>query len=72
MLSVIQEEEISLFSESSEWKHLPEFQDMIGDSRDNDYCHSNFRKTVYIIFVIICSLERQNELRKIDLTALVC
>ena len=35
MLSVIQEEEISLFSECSKWEHLSEFEDMITDSSDN-------------------------------------
>ena len=35
MLSVIQEE-INLFSESSEWKRLFEFEDMINDSSNND------------------------------------
>ena len=50
MLSVIKEEEISLFSERSEWEHLSEFEDMISDSSDNEYCHRNFRKTVYIYF----------------------
>ena len=35
MLSVIQEE-INLFSESSEWKRLFEFEDMISDSSNND------------------------------------
>ena len=55
MLSVIQEEVISLFSESSEWEHLSEIEDMISDSSDNDYCHRNFRKTIYIYF---CSLKR--------------
>ena len=50
MLSVIQEEVISLFSESSEWEHLSEIEDMISDSSDNDYCHRNFRKTIYIYF----------------------
>ena len=35
-LSVIQEEEINLFSESSEWGHLSGFEDMITDSSDND------------------------------------
>ena len=44
MLSVIQEEEISLFSESSEWEHLSELEDMISDSSDNDYCHRNLEK----------------------------
>ena len=55
MLSVIQEEVISLFSESSEWEHLSEIEDMISDSSDNDCCHRNFRKTVYIYF---CSLKK--------------
>ena len=45
MLSVIQEE-INLFSESSEWKRLFEFEDMISDSSNNDCCHRNFRKSV--------------------------
>ena len=36
ILSVIQEEEIYLFSESSEWEHLSGFEDMITDSSDND------------------------------------
>ena len=36
MLSVTQEEEISLFSESSEWEHLSEFEDIICDSSNND------------------------------------
>ena len=50
MLSVIKEEEISLFSERSEWEHFSELEDMISYSSDNDYCHRNFRKTVYIYF----------------------
>ena len=36
MLSIIQEDKISLFRESSEWEHLSEFDDMISDSSDND------------------------------------
>ena len=53
MLSVIkEEEEISLFGERSEWEHLSEFEDMISDSSDNDYCHRNFRKTVYIYILL--------------------
>ena len=58
MLSVIEEEEISLFSESGEWEHLSEFEDMISDSSDNDYCHINFRKTVYIYFCHILQFEK--------------
>ena len=50
MLSAMQEEKISLFSESSEQEHLSEFEDMTSDSRHNDYCHRNFRKTVYMYF----------------------
>ena len=50
MLSIIKEEEISLFSERSEWEHLSEFEDMLSDSSDNDSCHRNFRKTIYIYF----------------------
>ena len=30
------EEEISLFSESSEWEHLSDFEDMISDLSDNE------------------------------------
>ena len=36
MLSVILEEEISFFSQSSKWEHLSEFENMISDSSDND------------------------------------
>ena len=39
MLIVIQEREISLFSESSEWEHLSQFEDMISASSDNGYCY---------------------------------
>ena len=36
MLSVIQEEEISLFIENSQWRHLSEFEGMTSDSSDNE------------------------------------
>ena len=36
MLSVKQDKEISLFSKSSKWEHLSEFEDMISDSSDKD------------------------------------
>ena len=36
MLSVTQEEVISLFTERSKWKHLSEFGGMISDSSVND------------------------------------
>ena len=36
ILSVIQEEEFSLFSESNEWEHLSEFENVISDSSAND------------------------------------
>ena len=36
MLCVMQEEEINLFDESSEWVNLHEFEDMISDSSYNN------------------------------------
>lgn len=36
MLNVIQEEKINLFSEKSEWEHLPKLKDMISDSSDDN------------------------------------
>ena len=51
MLSVIQEEEISLFTKSSEWEYLSEFEGMISDASDDDYCHRNLRQTVLYRFL---------------------
>ena len=59
-LSVIQEKEINLFSKSSKWEHLSEFEDMISDSSHNDYCHGNFRKTIYIDFCHILQFGKAN------------
>ena len=36
MLNVKQDKEISLFSKSSKWEHLSDFEDMISDSSDKD------------------------------------
>ena len=37
MLSVIQKEAINIFSESCEWGHLSEFEDVIIDLSENDW-----------------------------------
>ena len=58
MLNVIQEEEISLFSGTSEREHLSEFENMISVSSDNDYCHIDIRKTVYIYFCHILQFKK--------------
>ena len=36
---------------SSEWEHLSEFEGMISDASDDDYCHRNLRKTVLYRFL---------------------
>ena len=75
MLSVIQKEEISLFSASSKWEHLSGFEDMISDSSDNDSSHRNFGKP----FIYFCHIlqfgktkwieeEWSNNISLIDLT----
>ena len=47
-----------LIDEISEWKHLFEFEDMIGNSSDDDWLsYRNFRKTVYIDFCHILQFE---------------
>ena len=48
MLIVIQEREISLFSESSEWEHLSQFEDMISVSSDNGYLYRH-KNCLYIL-----------------------
>ena len=65
MLSVIQGEKISLFSEGSEWDHLSELY--ISDSSDNDIAIEILEKPFMYTLVMFLSLERQNELGKSDL-----
>ena len=48
------------------------FEDMRGDPSDDDCCHRNFRKTVYICFCHILQFGKTKELRKSDLATLSC
>ena len=51
----------------SEWEYSSEFDDMISDSSDNDWLPEKFQKNR-----LFCSLKGEIELRKSDLTTLVC
>ena len=42
MLSVIQDKEVNLFSESSKWEHSSEFEDMISASSADEWLPYKF------------------------------